>query len=140
MPEKETFMLNIKSTTENARVSITILSISGDIDSSNFQLFQAYADEQIAKGSRYLLLDFSDVKRISSAGLRVIHNLFNKLRDIHKDVNDDELRKRMSSGAYKSPYIKLSNLAPNVADVFALGGFDIYLEIYEEREKAIASF
>ena len=133
-------MLNIKSANENARVPVTILSISGDIDSSNFQLFQSYADEQIAQGARYLLLDFSDVKRISSAGLRVIHNLFNKLRDIHKDVNDDELRKKMSSGAYKSPYIKLTNLAPQVTEVFTLGGFDIYLDIFEERAKAIASF
>ncbi len=133
-------MLNIKSTTENARVPVTILNISGDIDSSNYQLFQSYADEKIAQGTQYLLLDFSEVKRISSAGLRVIHNLFNKLRDIHKDVNDDELRKRMSSGAYKSPYIKLTNLAPNVAEVFKLGGFEIYLEMFEDRSKAVDSF
>ena len=133
-------MLNIKSTTENARVPVTILNISGDIDSSNYQLFQSYADEKIAQGTQFLLLDFSEVKRISSAGLRVIHNLFNKLRDIHKDVNDDELRKRMSSGAYKSPYIKLTNLAPNVAEVFKLGGFEIYLEMFDDRSKAVDSF
>ena len=133
-------MLNIKSTTENARVPVTILNISGDIDSSNYQLFQSYADEKIAQGTQYLLLDFSAVKRISSAGLRVIHNLFNKFRDIHKDVNDDELRKRMSSGSYKSPYIKLTNLAPNVAEVFKLGGFEIYLEMFEDRSKAVDSF
>ncbi len=133
-------MLNIKSTTENARVPVTIMKISGDIDSSNYQLFQSYADEKIAQGTQYLLLDFSEVKRISSAGLRVIHNLFNKLRDIHKDVNDDELRKRMSSGAYKSPYIKLTNLAPNVAEVFKLGGFEIYLEMFDDRSKAVDSF
>ncbi|MEY2817746.1 MAG: hypothetical protein RL275_1209 [Chloroflexota bacterium] len=133
-------MLNIKSTTENARVPVTILKISGDIDSSNYQLFQSYADEKIAQGTQYLLLDFSEVKRISSAGLRVIHNLFNKLRDIHKDVNDDELRKRMSSGAYKSPYIKLTNLAPNVAEVFKLGGFEIYLEMFDDRSKSVDSF
>ncbi|MFM8424162.1 MAG: STAS domain-containing protein [Chloroflexota bacterium] len=133
-------MLNIKSTTENARVPVTILKISGDIDSSNYQLFQSYADEKIAQGTQYLLLDFSEVKRISSAGLRVIHNLFNKLRDIHNDVNDDELRKRMSSGAYKSPYIKLTNLAPNVAEVFKLGGFEIYLEMFDDRLKAVDSF
>ena len=133
-------MLNIKSTTENGRVPVTILNISGDVDSSNFQLFQSYADEKIAQGTRYLLLDFSEVKRISSAGLRVIHNLFNKLREIHNDVNDDELRKRMSSGGYKSPYIKLTNLAPNVSEVFKLGGFEIYLEIFDDRSKAVNSF
>lgn len=133
-------MLDIKTHIQSARVPVTILSISGDIDSSNFQLFQSYVDEQVTQGARHVLLDFHGVKRISSAGLRVIHNLFNKLREIHKDVNDDELRKRMSSGAYKSPYLKLANLASNIAEVFKLGGFEIYIEIFDDQESAVNSF
>ncbi|MBK6791394.1 MAG: STAS domain-containing protein [Anaerolineales bacterium] len=133
-------MLNFTTRVQNARVPVTVLSISGDIDSSNFQVFQSCVDEQLAQGATHVLLNFSEVKRISSAGLRVIHNLFNKLRDIHKDVNDEELRKKMSSGAYKSPYIKISNLAPNLAEIFSLGGFDIYIEILDDEAKAVASF
>jgi len=133
-------MLDIKSETQKARVPVTVLNISGDIDSSNFQNFQSYVDEQVAQGARHILLNFQEVKRISSAGLRVIHNLFNKLRDIHKDINDDELRKQMSTGAYKSPYLKLTNLAPHVAEVFNLGGFDIYIEMFDDEATAIKSF
>lgn len=133
-------MLDFKSHTQTARVPVTILNISGEIDSSNFQSFQTYVDEQVAKGARHVLLNFREVKRISSAGLRVIHNLFNKLREIHRDVNDDELRKRMGSGAYKSPYLKLTDLAPNVAEVFKLGGFEIYLEMFDNETEAINSF
>ncbi|MBI3170808.1 MAG: STAS domain-containing protein [Chloroflexi bacterium] len=133
-------MLDIKSHTQNARVPVTVLIVSGDIDSSNFQIFQTYVDEQINKGARHVLLNFREVKHISSAGLRVIHNLFNKLRGIHKDVNDDELRKRMSSGVYKSPYLKLTSLAPNVAEVFKLGGFEIYIEVFDNETNALDSF
>lgn len=133
-------MLDIKSNTKNARVPVTILSISGDIDSSNYQLFQAYVDEQLAHGARYILLNFRQVEHISSAGLRVIHNLFNKLRDIHRDVNDEELRKKMSSGTYKSPYLKLTGLAPNVTEVFKLGGFEIYIELFDDESAAVNSF
>lgn len=133
-------MLDIKSETKNANVPVTVISISGDIDSSNFQNFQAYVDEQITKGARHVLLNFKEVKRISSAGLRVIHNLFNKLRDLHKDVNDDELRKKMSTGAYKSPYLKMTNLAPHVLEVFRLGGFEIYIEILKDEMAALNSF
>lgn len=133
-------MLDIKSETRNVKVPVTIVSLIGDIDSSNFQNFQAYVDEQITKGARHVILNFAEVKRISSAGLRVIHNLFNKLRDIHKDVNDDELRKRMSSGGYKSPFLKLSNLAPHVAEVFKLGGFEIYIEMFDDEASALDSF
>ena len=133
-------MLDIKSITQNARVPVSIVRIAGDIDSSTYQLFQTHLDEQVAQGARYILLDFREVKRISSAGLRVIHNLFNKLRDLHKDVNDDDLRKKMSAGEYKSPYVKLTNLAPHIAEVFKLGGFDIYIAIIDDENEAINSF
>lgn len=133
-------MLNIKYENRDARVPVTVVTISGDIDSSNFQNFQTYVDEQVEKGARYILLNFRGVEHISSAGLRVIHNLFNKLRNIHNDVNDDELRKKMSAGTYKSPYLKLTNLAPNVVEVFSLGGFDIYIEMFDDEDAAVRSF
>ena len=133
-------MLNFKAETQNARVPVSVLRITGDIDSSNFQTFQTQVDDLVKNGARHILLDFSNVKRISSAGLRVIHNLFNKLRDIHKDVNDDELRKQMSSGAYKSPYLKLFNLAPQIAEIFSLSGFDIYIQTSDDETEAVQSF
>ena len=133
-------MLDIKSEIRNARVPITIIHIAGDIDSSNFQQFQAYVDEQVTQGANYVLLNFKKVNRTSSAGLRVIHNLFNKLRNIHNDVDDENLRRKMSAGAYKSPYLKLTGLAPNVAEVFKLGGFEIYIEIHDDETKAVNSF
>jgi anti-anti-sigma regulatory factor len=132
-------MLDIKSTTRIAYIPVTIVHITGDIDSSNFQIFQSFLDDQVANGSRHFVLDFKNVNRISSAGLRVIHNLFNKLREMHKDVDDDELRKRMSTGAYKSPYLKVVNLSAGVEEVFRLGGFDIYIEIFQDEEQAVDS-
>lgn len=132
--------MDIKTTTQNARVPVTVMNINGVVDSSNFHLFQASAEELITNGARYLLLNMQEVPHISSAGLRAIHNLFNILRRIHKDVNDDELRKRMSTGEYKSPYIKVANLSPAVMEVFKLGGFDIYIETFGNVEEAVKSF
>ncbi|KAA0278484.1 MAG: anti-sigma factor antagonist [Chloroflexi bacterium] len=132
-------MLDIKSTTRVASIPVNIVHIAGDIDSSNFQTFQSFLDDQVANGSRHFILNFKNVNRISSAGLRVIHNLFNKLRELHKDVDDDELRKRMSTGIYKSPYLKVVNLSAAVEEVFRLGGFDIYIEIFQDEEQAVNS-
>lgn len=132
-------MLDIKSTTHVASIPVNIVHIAGDIDSSNFQTFQSFLDDQVANGSRHFILNFNNVNRISSAGLRVIHNLFNKLRELHKDVDDDELRKRMSTGIYKSPYLKVVNLSAAVEEVFRLGGFDIYIEIFQDEEQAVNS-
>lgn len=133
-------MLEITSTTENARVPVTIISPKGEIDSSNHQVFQTEGETLIKNGACYLLINLKDVPYMSSAGLRVIHTLFNKLREIHKDVNDEELRKKMSTGGYKSHYIKVSHLSERVKEVFELSGFETYIESYDDISSAIKSF
>ncbi|NOH02513.1 MAG: STAS domain-containing protein [Chloroflexi bacterium] len=133
-------MLEITTSIQNARVSVTIIRTKGEIDSSNYKIFQARAEETIAGGARYLLLDMKEVSYISSAGLRVIHTLFNKLRDLHKDATDDELRKETSAGAYKSPYLKIVHLAEQAKEVFELSGFDVYIEAYSDPQRAVESF
>ena len=133
-------MLEINSTTQNARVAVTIVNIKGDVDASNYEIFQSQTEKIISDGARYLLLNLQEVAYMSSAGLRAIHNLFSKLREIHKDANDEELRKKMSTGAYKSPYIKIVNVSPRVKEAFELGGFETYIEVYDEQNKAINSF
>lgn len=132
--------MEIKITGENVRVPVSVMNINGNIDSATYQVFQAKAEELIANGTLYLLVDFTDVPYISSAGLRALHSIFNKLRSLHQDVDDDELRKKMKSGEYKSPYLKVSNLSNDVRGVFELSGFETYIEIHENTQKALASF
>src|SRR5690349_16976606 len=132
--------MEIKITAGSARVPITIIHIQGNVDSATYQAFQTKADELIKGGARYILVDLAESPFISSAGLRVLHNIFNSLRSLHKDVNDEELRKKMGSGAYKSPYIKVANLSSQVRDAFVISGFDTYIEVFDDLKKAIASF
>lgn len=133
-------MLEITSNTESARVPVTIINLKGEVDSSNHQLFQAEGEALINQGSLYLLINLKEVTYMSSAGLRVIHVLFNKLREIHKDVNDDELRVKMKAGGYKSPYIKVVNLSASLKELFELSGFETYVESFENIASAINSF
>ena len=98
--------MDITASTAHGRVPVTIIHIQGSIDSSSHQTFQAVSETIINDGARHLLIDLKDAYYISSAGLRAIHILFNKLRTIHKDVNDDDLRIQMKAGSYKSPYKK----------------------------------
>ncbi|MBI3161691.1 MAG: STAS domain-containing protein [Chloroflexi bacterium] len=132
--------MEIITSVEQARIPVTVMRVRGKIDSSTFQAFQSKAEELIGSGARHLLVDLADAPFISSAGLRAIHNIFNQLRAIHKDMNDDDLRKSMSAGAYKSPYLKACGLSPEVREVFTLGGFDIYIESHEDTGSALASF
>ncbi len=132
--------MEIKTSVGNARVPITIIHIKGNVDSATYPVFQAKAEEIIKNGARYILVDLSEAPFISSAGLRVLHNIFNLLRSANNDLNDDELRKKMSAGGYKSPYLKVANLSSQVKDAFVISGFDTYIETHDDLKKAVASF
>jgi anti-anti-sigma factor len=132
--------MEIKVTTENARVPLSILHVSGKIDSATHQAFQARAEELIDSGARYILVDLAGTEFVSSAGLRALHNIFNKLRALHQDVDDDELRKKMSAGEYKSPFVKVVNSSEQIKEIFEVSGFDTYIEAYDNLNTAIASF
>jgi anti-anti-sigma factor len=132
--------MEIKVTTQSARVPLSILHISGKIDSATHQAFQSKAEELIDGGARYILVDLANTEFVSSAGLRALHNIFNKLRTVHQDVNDDELRKKMNSGEYKSPFVKVVNASTQVREIFEVSGFDTYIEAYDDLSQAVASF
>jgi anti-anti-sigma factor len=132
--------MEIKIAVQKARVPVTVMHIVGNVDSASYQVFQAQADKLIGDGAQYIIVDMAETHFISSAGLRVLHNIFTQLRTVHKDLNDDELRRKMSAGAYKSPYLKVANLSSQVKDAFVISGFDTYIEVSDDVRKAIASF
>ena len=105
--------MDIKVSTENGRVPITIMHVDGDVDSATCNLFQAKAEELIKSGARYILVDLAHSSYVSSAGLRALHEIFLELNAIHPDatLSEDKIKKGINEGTYKSPYLKLSNLS-----------------------------
>lgn len=134
--------MEIKVSTENGRVPVTVLHIDGNLDSSSYNIFQTKVQELIEGGTRYILLDLAHVPYVSSAGFRALHQIFKELNAIHPDANlsEEEMKKGVSAGSYKSPYLKLLNLSPETKTVFVTTGFDMYLEHYDDTKLALASF
>lgn len=134
--------MEIKVSTENGRVPVTVLHINSSLDSSSFQEFQAKADELIKAGARHILVDLTHSPYVSSAGLRAFHQIFKDLNAAHPDakLNEEELNKGINDGTYKSPYLKLLNLSEETKLVFTTSGFDMYIEFYDDMKKALASF
>ncbi len=134
--------MEIKVSTENGRVPVTIMHIDGDLDSATYNVFQSKAEELIRNGARHILVDLAHAPYVSSAGLRAIHQIFKDLNAIQPDatLNEEDMKKGISAGTYKSPYLKLLNLSAQSKTVFTATGFDMYLEYYEDRQKAIAAF
>lgn len=134
--------MEIKAFTENGRVPVTVMHVDGNLDSSTHEAFRAKADELIEGGARFILVDLSHVKFVSSAGFRAFNNLFNKLRALNPDANlsEEDVRKGISAGTYKSPHLKLLSLSEEARMAFELAGFDLFIETFTDMKTAVASF
>jgi anti-anti-sigma factor len=127
---------------EHGRVAITVLRPEGNIDSSTYEAFQAKARELIEAGARYILIDMTRVPYVSSAGLRALHNIFNQLRALHPEDGgaEEDVIKGIKAGTYKSPHLKIFNFTKEARAAFDMGGFDMYIETFNDRHAAVAAF
>ncbi len=132
--------MEIKVTTENGRVPVTVMHVDGNIDSASYEAFQSEAEKLIQGGARHILVDLSHTPFVSSAGLRALNILFNRLRSLSPDMPDEEMRKGINVGTYKSPHLKLLN--PSKASIVSLenSGFSMFIETFTDLKTAVASF
>ncbi len=132
--------MEIKISTENRRVQVTVMEVTGNIDSATHAAFEAKAAELIEGGARYILVDLTGVPYMSSAGLRALSAILNRLRAVNADISEEEMRKRINEGKYKSPHLKLLNLSEATRTGFETAGFDMFLEAFTDYQKALSSF
>jgi anti-anti-sigma factor len=134
--------MEIKVSTENGRVPVTIMYIDGNLDASSSAQFQKKATELIQGGAHHILVDFANSPYVSSAGFRVLNQIFKDLNSLHPSANltDADMKKGVTDGSYKSPHLKLANLSEQTRTVFTATGFDMYIEDYDDLKKAVASF
>jgi len=120
--------LNIMVGQEQGNVPVTVLRVEGDIDAASHKTLQDRASELIDGGATNILLDLGGVNYMGSAGFRALHAIANKLS------GDD------ASGLSKSPHLKLLNPTDAVARVIKTLGFDVYLDIFQDKNEAVNSF
>lgn len=114
--------LRIAVSEEKGNVPVTILHVTGDLDSKTYQELEAKASEVITGGANNILLDLGGVKFMGSAGLRAMHGISNKLK---------------SAGGGQ---LKLLNPSDAVSRVMFTLGFDKYFDIKTDLSEAIKSF
>ena len=125
----------VRQTQQEGRVPITVFQLEGELDSKSFESFQKEALQSIEAGTQYAVLDMSQLRYISSAGLRSLLTIAKALAA--KGGMDT---KGSGSSAFKSPYLKLFNPPDNVRQALDLMGFTMSMEIYTELTDAVASF
>jgi anti-anti-sigma regulatory factor len=126
------------------RVPVDILAIHGDLDASNFELVIAKARELYASGTRHLLLDLGDMPFMGSSGVVAIHSVALLMRNEEPPSPEHgwQAFHQVGQAREKSAeqFVKLLNPQPKVQRTLQLTGLDEFLEIYNDRELAVASF
>jgi anti-anti-sigma factor len=116
------------------RVPVTIIQVEGAVDAATYAALQTAVDTAYAAGVQYLLFDLANVSYMSSAGLRVLHRLIDRLRD------EGVLKGGGAGDSLKSPHVKLLNPSTNVRRLLEVSGFEQLFDIYTDRDVALASF
>ena len=134
--------MDIKTYTERGDVVVTVMHVDGNIDNSTYEAFQSKADELIDSGAHFILVDLSHVQFVSSAGMRALQHIYERLRSRYpnSDISDEDVKKGIREGTYKSPFLKLLNPSKESAKTFEISGFDMFIEIFTDKDTAIASF
>jgi len=131
--------MEITVTQEQNRVPVSVLHVAGQTDSASAEVLQKKAMEIIDGGARYLIFDLSKVPYMSSAGLRVLQEVFNKLRAVAPDESDKDMHRHITDGSYQLPNLKIVNPTPEVMEVLKMSGFDMLISIEKDLKKALAS-
>jgi anti-anti-sigma regulatory factor len=132
--------MNISVSQEQARVPVTILRLAGRVSLDTTPELKQAAQDAFQNGARFLLLDLSAVETITSAGLSALHSIYAFFNDSASREAGAALSDQTTDQPFKSRYVKLLSPAPHVRRVLEMTGFDIFLEIYDGRQEAIASF
>ncbi len=132
--------MDITVSQEQGRVPVTILHVSGQTDSTSANELEKKAMDVIDAGARHLVLDLSKVPYLSSAGLRVLQEVFNKLREVSTGESDKEMYRRINDGSFTSPHLKLLNPTKEVMEVLKMSGFDMLVSIEKDLKTAVAAF
>ena len=106
--------MNVKTREEK---DYFIASLEGRLDIGNSAQFEATCLEWIEQGTRHMVLDFSELEYISSAGLRSILAATKKIRGLGGSLS-------------------LCGLSGLVEEVITVSGFDNILKVYADINQA----
>lgn len=130
--------MNISTDHRQGRVPVTVLRVQGGINAGSVEAVRTAIRRAVESGTRYLLLDLSEVPFVSSVGLRVFLDTLNLMR---ADVHPAKLNTSGAAGeAFKSARFKLANRSEQVRRVMMMTGLDVFIESYDDLDAAIASF
>lgn len=103
------------------RDTVSIFELKGYLDAHTAPELEKTFQNHLNESRFNIVVNFSDLSYISSAGLGVLMQF---IEDVRQNEGD----------------IKLSNMSPRVYNVFDLLGFPMLYEIFDDEEEAVRKF
>jgi anti-anti-sigma factor len=133
--------MEITVTQEKGKVPVSVVHIKGELDTSSYHELVNTAQALYSAGARSLLLDLTDLKFISSAGIASLHIVTKMFRGEKADPEDVwDTFKEFDRERRLQKHVKLFNPSPEVDYILDILGFKQFFEIYTDLEEAIDSF
>lgn len=98
--------------------TVTVLRVSGRLDTEDTQGLEARTLEAIEAGTAHLLYDFEDLDYINSSGLRVLVMAWQRLRK-------------------QGGVVAVSGLRDYILEVFEISGYDKVFVLHATRREAL---
>ena len=123
---------------------VTVMRLSGNLDSSNYTDVINEAQAAYQEGARNLLIDLSNVPYVSSAGLMSLHAvvlIFGGQFLQTKAIGRPAFRPiNITRDGASRKLVKLLNPLPAVDQVLDVVGLKEFFEIYTDLDLAVSSF
>ena len=101
---------------------VKVVDMAGHLDTNTSVQAEGYLVQLIDnQGADKILINFKELKYISSAGLRILLATTKKIKG-------------------KGGELKLSNLVPIVKEVFDISGFSMIISVHNDEEEALSKF
>ena len=118
--------LKITKEQVQGNVHVTVFHLRGWLDVQSEESLLAAARDSYEEGSRFLLLDLSEVDTLTSAGMRAMQKVYKLFTPAEEN--------------FKVARVKLCNAPPQVYHVLGITGFLLTIPNYETAQAAIDSF
>jgi anti-anti-sigma regulatory factor len=131
--------MEITISIEQAKESIAVMKLKGDINASNFTEVVDKAREIYNNPARNLIIDLSEVPSISTTGQVAIHKIALIYSGVPQDVEANENPDFTHSSSARK-YVKLLNPQPEVDQALQKAGLKFFFKVFHDLDSAIKSF